>query len=153
MAIHKDAAKLERRAKEREERAHSVAERRAWWRKRERNKRIFNWTLLGLIVIVIVYGLYVLWTSDDPSTHDGLAKCLSSKGATMHGTEWCPHCQEQKQLFDRSFRFVNYVNCDVSPLCKARNVTTYPTWILDDGTMLVGLQSLQSLADRTGCKE
>ena len=28
----------------------------------------------------------------------------------MYGTEWCPHCQDQKRAFGTSFKYVQYIN-------------------------------------------
>jgi thiol-disulfide isomerase/thioredoxin len=43
-----------------------------------------------------------------------LAQCLSEQGYIKYGTEWCPHCRTQRELFgDDVFRaHVNYVDCD-----------------------------------------
>ncbi len=47
----------------------------------------------------------------NPKT-SALASCLTDKGFTMYGTERCPHCKAQKELFADDFTKVSYVDCD-----------------------------------------
>ena len=90
---------------------------------------------------------------------DKFAQCLSQKGATMYGAYWCPHCKDQKDEFGESFKYIHYVECSIpgeSPriqaeACKAKDVKQYPTWFFSDGTRIDGIESMQQLADRTGC--
>ena len=85
-----------------------------------------------------------------------LAKCLSEKNATMYGAFWCPHCLEQKNMFGKSFEFVNYIECDARgnnaqpELCQQNGIRGYPTWIID-GEKYEGVQSLENLAQYSGC--
>ncbi len=44
---------------------------------------------------------------------DTFAKCLAAKQAKMYGAYWCPHCAEQKEMFESSFQYVPYVECGV----------------------------------------
>lgn len=148
-----DAQKIERRAKTKAEREAIIKEQRENYKKRLRNKKLFNYALLTIVLLAIFYVLYV-WSQDSvrQGDHDALAQCLTSKGVMMYGTEWCPHCQEQKQLFGASFKFMAYTNCDMNPdACKLAGVDSYPTWIFPDGKTATGTQSLDSLAMRTGC--
>jgi len=41
-----------------------------------------------------------------------LARHLSSTGAVMYGAYWCPHCQEQKEMFAEAASMLPYVECD-----------------------------------------
>jgi len=62
-----------------------------------------------------------------------LAKFLSEKGAVLYGAYWCPHCQEQKELFGQAFKYIDYVECDVKwtnsnpDECEAVDIKSYPT--------------------------
>lgn len=83
---------------------------------------------------------------------DAFARCLSQKGAVMYGAYWCPHCQNQKSMFGDAFRFVNYVECTEKPhVCTDAGIQGFPTWIFPGGMKLVGVQSLESLAEVSGC--
>jgi hypothetical protein len=141
--------RLERRAHRKEERETHIAQQRDQFRKRQRNKRIFNYTIIGIIVIALAYGLYVGLKSE-PGQHDELAQCLTAKGAVMYGTDWCPHCQDQKRMFGESFRYVTYVNCDRNqalPECQEG----YPNWVFPQGPSMPGVQPLATLKERTEC--
>ena len=70
----------------------------------------------------------------------------------MYGTDRCPHCAEQKELFGESFKFVQYVNCDYeSERCSEAGVTSIPAWLIN-GEKYVGVQSLEKLADLSECQ-
>lgn len=117
--------------------------------KRQRQRTIMTWGFVGISVVLIALLVYSLWPK--PSIYTAFASCITENGAVMYGTDWCPHCQEQKRLFGTAFKQVAYENCDYSRECQARGVTGYPTWIFDDGTRLGGTQPLEVLANKTGC--
>lgn len=144
-------SRLERRHLKKGEREAQIKSERERFYKRERNKKIFNYSILAIVVIAIAYALYINF-KPEAGEHDALAQCLTKKGVTMYGTDWCPHCQEQKREFGTSFKYVTYINCDLNPdACKAAGVDGYPTWVFPQGDPATGTQSLQSLADRAGC--
>lgn len=88
---------------------------------------------------------------------DAFAQCLATRQATMYGAYWCPHCLDQKEMFESSFHFVPYVECgvpgsrDEAPACKAAGVKNFPTWQFNTGERWEGTQTLQSLGAKTGC--
>jgi thiol-disulfide isomerase/thioredoxin len=84
---------------------------------------------------------------------DEFAQCLTSKGAVMYGAYWCPHCQKQKTIFGPSFRYITYVECTENvKKCLSEKIEGYPTWKFPDGTVLMGEQSIENLAQISGCK-
>ena len=91
---------------------------------------------------------------------DSFAQCLADKGATMYGTTWCSHCQNQKALFGAAFKSVRYVECSVagnpnaqSSACAAAGIAGYPTWTFKDGTRAEGELPFAILAYKTSCPE
>ena len=77
------------------------------------------------------------------SDKDAFAKCLTTKGLTMYGAEWCPHCKEEKALFGDSFKYVNYVECPQNTdLCLAKGIQGYPTWIVETATSTASTSTL-----------
>jgi glutaredoxin len=88
---------------------------------------------------------------------DGFAKCLATKQTTMYGAYWCPHCADQKQMFESSFQYVPYVECgvpgsrDEAPVCKDAGIKHFPTWQFADGERQEGTLALQTLGAKTGC--
>jgi len=86
-------------------------------------------------------------TNGAPTTkHDDFAKYLTSEGIAMAGTEWCPHCKDQKALFGDSFQYVDYRDCDkVRDWCVAQGVEGYPTWIFPDGQLYTGIRTIEQL--------
>ncbi|GIU69311.1 MAG: hypothetical protein KatS3mg002_0547 [Candidatus Woesearchaeota archaeon] len=106
------------------------------------------------IFVIIILSILLSACSKEnfgPGQFDDLANCLTSNGATMYGTEWCPHCKNQKQMFGTSFKYINYVDCDkYMNECINAGVEGYPTWKIN-GTNYPGTQSLYVLAEKSGC--
>ncbi len=147
------AEKLEKRAKTREEKDSQNKIQKELYAKRMRNKRIFNYIIIVLVVIVVGYAFVLKFWPRDSGSYDDLAMCLTQKGAVMYGTDWCTHCQEQKQKFGVSFKYVNFVNCDLNRIaCDNANVSGFPTWVFVQEPRVTGAQELSYLAERTGCK-
>lgn len=112
-----------------------------------------------LIVLIIasstvLYGCSLL---NNSTNHDELAKCLTSKGVKFYGAFWCPHCAEQKDILGSSMKYINYVECSTpdgnsqTPICKAANIISYPTWEFPTGLKESGVHSLDQLASKSGC--
>jgi uncharacterized membrane protein/glutaredoxin len=114
-------------------------------------------SLGGAAVVVLALHLhYAGFWGTAPRPEDpwirGLAEHLTQVDAKIYGASWCPHCNDQKELFGSSARRVPYVECSPSgpraptaAVCKENNVQSYPTWIID-GQRFVGTQSLDALA-------
>lgn len=148
-----NATRRERRVKQRQERDDLNRAQHDIFTRRQRNKRFLNIAIACVLGVLILWGLARIVTPDKEGVYDGLAQCLTRAGVTMYGTDWCPHCQDQKALFGPSFRYVQYVNCDANrPACDAAGVTGFPTWVFPDGgESLAGEQPLATLAARAGC--
>lgn len=88
---------------------------------------------------------------------DNFAKCITKKNAVMYGNFLCSHCDDQRKLFGESFKYIHYVECSriASPqdtnACNNAQIRYTPTWVLDGGEHLVGLQTFKELSDKTGC--
>jgi hypothetical protein len=117
------------------------------------------WISLVLIVLAGAWGAYYFLYYQKPvSTLDSFAQCLTVKGAKMYGAWWCPHCADQKELLGYAFQYVNYVECStpgqrtMNDTCKQAGIKNFPTWQYPDGSRVEGVQPLDTLAQKTGCK-
>jgi hypothetical protein len=120
-----------------------------------------NWGRIAIYAVVIatVLGVAYYFFHRTQHQHDAFARCLGQRGAKMYGAYWCPHCQEQKELFGDSFENAPYVECGIkgeakgqSQACKDENIKHYPTWQFPPtGERVERVFSLQELSDRTGC--
>ena len=131
------------------------------------NKQII-FAVVGVVVLLLAIGLVSApassrqstqslniegATSTATSTLDGFAQCIASKGLTMYGAEWCPHCKKEKNRFGTAFKYVPYVECpDNVQACLAKGIKGYPTWIDASGTLYEGEQGLDGLAKISGCE-
>lgn len=114
-----------------------------------------------LLIIVVIGGLIVVRQFSDTheqvtSVFDGFAQCLDDSGAKFYGAFWCPHCNEQKALFEHSTK-LPYIECSTpdrqsqTQICINENITGYPTWKFSDGSVERGVVPLDILAEKTGC--
>ncbi|MBD3204441.1 hypothetical protein GF327_09190 [Candidatus Woesearchaeota archaeon] len=111
-----------------------------------------SWLVISGVLILIIAVVFVFSGKPGPGNYDSFAKCLTEKGAVMYGTDWCSHCNNQKDMFGSSFQYVDFVNCDYnSQECQANGVEGYPTWKID-GENYAGEQALQRLASLSGCE-
>lgn len=119
------------------------------------NNRRLRCCVVFLVTSVLLAGIAKPQQSHDKD--DAFAKCLTKKNAVMYGSFLCSHCDEQRKLFGESFKYIHYVECshtassqDASA-CKREEIRYTPTWILDDGERLVGIQTLKLLSEKTAC--
>jgi thiol-disulfide isomerase/thioredoxin len=127
-------------------------------------KSIISLVIIAALVVLVVVGLSVGNSkSDSPKVSRSelttFAQCIAQSGAKFYGAYWCPHCQEQKQLFGGAQKDLPYVECAVvgdrqtqTPECKEAGVTSYPTWQFANGERATGKQTLEFLAQATGCQ-
>jgi len=115
-----------------------------------KTKIIFIFCTTVLILGILIWGSANKKNAAD--RFDDFAKCLATKNITMYGAAWCAHCENQKNLFGDSFKYVPYIECSDEPQkCVEAGITGTPTWIFPDGQRLVGYQTLEQLAKASGC--
>ncbi|MEB3212018.1 MAG: vitamin K epoxide reductase family protein [Leptolyngbyaceae bacterium] len=85
-----------------------------------------------------------------------LAQHLQDIGATKYSAYWCPHCQQQRELFGReAFEYIDTVECaedgqNAQPqLCRQKGIQGFPTWEIN-GELYSGARPLGELADLSG---
>lgn len=119
--------------------------------------KISLFVAIGLIAFAVLLFFFSL-QQEKTGRLDSFATCLKDKGATLYGTFWCPHCQNQKRLFGSSERFLPYVECstvdgkDQTQICKDKHIEIYPTWVFANGASASGELSLNQLSEKTGCQ-
>jgi len=138
-------------------------ERRKRQQERERQEqtadygKLFRKLAIAVLIAAAFAAAYYLGTRKRTSRLDGFAKCMATKGAKMYGLYWCPHCEEQKEMFGSAFRYVNYVECGIKgerkeePSCIQAGVKQFPTWEFPGGERHEGTLPLTTLAQKTGC--
>jgi large repetitive protein len=96
-------------------------------------------------------------TAEGEAANDlvAFAKALSDSGTLFYGAAWCQFCNEQKALFEDGAKFLPFIevtNPDRSPnqIAIDEGITQYPTWKFNDGSTLVGAQTLATLSTRSG---
>jgi len=86
-----------------------------------------------------------------------LARHLKEVGAKCYSAWWCPHCQEQREMFGaEAVEVAPFVECSTvsgkqNDVCKAANIDGYPQWVIG-GETYKGAQPLGRLAEISGFK-
>jgi len=116
-------------------------------------------TIIGILVAVAVIGglVWLVKTPDKPGRLDAFATCIKDSGAKYFGAFWCPNCKNQEALFGRSAKLLPRTECSTPdgksqlPVCQEAEIKGYPTWDFTDGTRVTGVQSLETLSEKTSC--
>ncbi|MCP5201339.1 MAG: vitamin K epoxide reductase family protein [Gammaproteobacteria bacterium] len=93
--------------------------------------------VLSLAMQANAGGLFGATGAADPALV-ALAEHLAARGALFYGASWCPHCQQQKELFGAAASHLPYVECSPNgpraaraTSCEMADIKNYPTWIID----------------------
>ena len=68
-----------------------------------------KWFYIALIIVFAI--IYFAVPKVSSGEYNTFAKCLTEKGLVMYGTDWCPHCQNQKALLGDSFDYITSRAC------------------------------------------
>ncbi len=118
--------------------------------------QVIMWIVI--IALIIVGATFLVLSGSGPGDYDEFTQCLEEEGATFYGAFWCPNCQNQKTMFGRSSTELPYVECATpdgqgqTDECAELGIEAYPTWEFADESRLEGVQSLETLAEKTGCE-
>jgi len=114
----------------------------------KRSKNLKKFSMIAAVVIVIIGAISfgVMSYNNSAGPYDKFAKCLKDKGAIMYGATWCEYTAEQKAMFGKSFKYVNYQD-----FTKGPDISVTPTWVID-GKKYERAQSFERLASLSGCE-
>ncbi len=120
-------------------------------------KKYILFISIGIIVLASVVA-FMQWAARPKPTAalEGFAECLTAKGVKMYGAYWCPHCQNQKEIFGDSFKHITYIECASNEnlkkkTCEQAGIQGFPTWVFADGSRLEGEKSLEILSEKSQC--
>ncbi|MGI9118126.1 MAG: hypothetical protein ACR2IQ_01085 [Minisyncoccia bacterium] len=122
------------------------------------NTKVFLSLILVLVVLGLSGAVISSKKSSGPGPLDQTATCIQNSGAKFFGAFWCPHCKDQKAMFGSSVKLLPYIECSKpdgsqNDLCKAENISGYPTWKFADGTVVTQVMTPEELAEKTQCTE
>lgn len=111
---------------------------------------------IQIFVALLFLAMATVSTADIPDKLDSFTRCLKARGAVFYGTFWCPYCKNQKEMFGESQRLLPYIECanngQTFNVCRKEKIRAFPTWKFADGSRFEGELSLETLAEKTGCK-
>jgi uncharacterized membrane protein len=95
--------------------------------------------LAALFLLVLHFNYIAVPEIPDNPLARQLAEHLTATGAKFYGASWCDHCQQQKKYFGKAADVLPYVECKpggpnapLTPPCREKLITTFPTWIIGD---------------------
>lgn len=100
-------------------------------------------------IAVLVIGFFVvsaIINNAKPGYYDDFARCLSEKGMVIYGAEWCTYTAAQKQMFGKSFEFINYQD-----YTTVSGISTTPTWEFEN-ERYPRVQTFEKLSELTDCE-
>lgn len=100
---------------------------------------------IGMAVVLLISVLAIKYVNA-PGQYDEFAKCLAEKGAVIYGAEFCKYTAEQKAMFGKSEKHLNYKD-----YTERKDIKITPTWIVN-GQRYEKVQSFEKLSELTGCK-
>ena len=113
------------------------------------SKRNLVFLLLALIVIFSILTIYSYYKK--PGKYDSFAKCLSEKGVTVYGNDFCSYTMKQLGYFGKSKKYLNYIRCSENEqLCDEKGIKITPTWEIN-GKMYEQVQTFERLSELSGC--
>ena len=115
--------------------------------------------IIGVVIVAALGTTYYVGYYQRSHRYDAFARCLTQKGVKMYGAYWCPHCSDQKALFDASFKFAPYIECGIqgntakiTDACTDAGIKHFPTWQFPPmGERVEGAIPLEDLSLRSGC--
>ena len=72
----------------------------------EKDPGFLRKVIIGVVIAVALGATYYVGYHRRVHEHDNFARCLKQHDVKMYGAYWCPHCAEQKALFQASFEYV-----------------------------------------------
>jgi len=118
--------------------------------------------LVGTALVVVLFVALGIVNQNssgsDSQVSDEFAQCITDSGAKMYGAYWCGHCNDQKEAFGSAWDKINYIECSANDddgqaqQCTNAGITGYPTWEFGDGSRVGGKQTMEFLANKTGCE-
>lgn len=111
-----------------------------------------NWKyfLIGIISLIIITYLVYLIYPEASGIDKATTECIG-ENSIIYIQTGCVACQAQEKLFGGNFKYLNVIDCAITPeKCSTASITSVPTWIINN-EKLVGVQLIQDLKDLTGC--
>jgi len=108
-------------------------------------------SLIVLAIIILILKVTVIGNGSEVEITKEETECIA-KEATLYMSESCIYCTKQEKMFGDNYQYLNKISCKLEPgKCLEADITGTPTWVLNDGTQLVGVQELDVLKRVTNC--
>jgi hypothetical protein len=107
------------------------------------------WITLLIILLIAGITIFALNKTTGAAVSEETAKYIGEH-SVVYIQLGCHACEEQEKLFGDNWKYINVVDCFYTP-DKCQNIQYTPTWLIN-GQYYVGVQSIETLENLTGCK-
>ena len=112
------------------------------------NKDTKIYLSLGLIVIIIITGIYIAKERTDAD--EQVTRCMG-ENSVLYVQRGCGACEKQKEFFGKNYQYLNVIDCFYErEACTEEEISGTPTWIIDS-EKYIGIHSIEQLKELTGC--
>lgn len=108
--------------------------------------------IYSVVAVALLITIIFIQTENIKSNPISFAQCLTDQGFILAGTDWCGHCESQKALFGNAVKYLDFRNCEDSTFCDEQELKGFPAWVLPDGEIIYGVQSLNELSELSECE-
>lgn len=115
------------------------------------NKDTKIYLALGIIVILIIAGIYYYKNKSLITPEEETMKCIAGKSVLYSQTD-CSHCKQQKNILGGYLNLFTIIECDKqTDLCIKEEISGTPSWKIN-GKIYIGVKSIKELADIAECE-
>ena len=109
----------------------------------------------GIIFFVLILSFFILFilSLKENNPEKELVECISEK-AVLYTQKGCLFCGKQEDLFGEQYSLLRIVDCsekDNWKKCLNSGIMSTPSWVLNDGTKISGVKSIEELKEILGC--
>jgi len=106
-----------------------------------------SWITLGIIFIIVIISIIILATRGNGVSEE-LTNCIG-ENSELYTQLGCRACEIQEQKFGKNYQYLNIIDCFYERE-KCSQIIYTPTWIIK-GNQYIGVQSIETLKELTGC--
>ena len=98
-----------------------------------------------IIILILLFSMITLIRMSHSKTE--IINCISQK-AILYSQSNNDFCLQQEEVFGKKIKLLRGVDCSInSSICSDAGIKILPTWILNNGTQLKGVYSIEKLQE------
>ncbi len=109
-----------------------------------------SWITILVIIAVVILAVFLIRKNSNIVSKE-TAVCIGNN-SVIYTQLGCHACEIQEKMFGDNYQYLNQIDCIFEgEKCIQEQITATPTWIINS-KKYVGIQSIETLKNLTGCK-